>query len=162
MAGVTCGCFAQQTNSALSAGVDAGIPVGSEPFSRVSDVWTKIELPTDAESVKITLTPGFEEYKLNSNSGLSISNFDCITTAIGFKYYIMPTFFFEGIVGASVNTNPNTGTPGTELYYAPAVGLAVPLAKQHAIEIRLKYDARAFTNSALKEIGLGAAYKFGW
>lgn len=168
---------AQRKTTTISPLFSVGLEVAA-PMSDAKNLYSvgfggsgKIEIPA-TQSFSITVTAGYTSFYLKDNVKNTLNAFGIdakpagyIPVKAGGKYYIVPAFYVEGEIGASIGVqrspvgfNTLTGH-GTAFAYAPGIGTSLGLGGKSAIDIGARYEGWS-QNGTLDQLALRVAYKF--
>lgn len=158
----------QQTGNKASINLSAEsyIPTGriANSYSVGLGASLKLEVPV-AQSLNFALKAGYSAlfYTDNVKQGLRYLNDNASADGFvplqgGLKYYLLPQFYAEGLVGGVISTNSGTGT---YFNYSPGIGIIFPVQFGNAIDVGVRYEGWHKDNFTLSFIGLHAGFKFG-
>jgi hypothetical protein len=153
----------------LSAGVDAGLPVGD--FSDTHNWSLGGSLQADIPVVKqlfVTVNGGYNNIfgKSINGSSLNYTDVQLIPVKAGLKYFPLQNVYIQGEAGASflVNKNDLAANNSTAFVYAPQVGVVFPVGGKSFIDagVRFENTQSFYTNgNSFSTLGLRVAYAFG-
>lgn len=153
----------------LSAGVDAGLPVGD--FSDTHNWSIGGSLQADIPVVKqlfVTVNGGYNNIfgKKINNTSLSYTDVQLIPVKAGLKYFPVQNVYIQGEAGASflINKSDLAANNSTAFVYAPQVGVVFPVGGKSFIDagVRFENTQSFYTNgNSFSTLGLRVAYAFG-
>ena len=156
------GCMAQIIDAPyLSLGLDAGLPTGtaSQVYSSVIGASAQLELRTNNSHLKFMLTAGYSDFLIKSEYSDIFTSASYLQIEPGARYYFVPMIYIEGDFGLSVNLNQNYTEQKVGLAYDPTIGFNLPIDRNNAIDIGLRYDGRVESGGTISQVALRVAYK---
>lgn len=146
----------------LSIGADIGLPTGqaAEVYNTVIGASAKLELPTVTPPLKFILSAGYSDFEIKSIYQTLYLSASYLQAEAGARYYFNPIVYLEADFGASFNITRNDLSQRVGLAYDPAIGLRLPVNKNSAVDIAIRYDGRVESGGTVSQVALRLAYSF--
>ncbi|MFA6083455.1 outer membrane beta-barrel protein [Mucilaginibacter sp.] len=149
----------------LSAGVEAGLPVGHlhDNYNWSFGGSLEGDFPILKNQLYATLNAGYTNIHHNNDSRLK--DIQEIPVMAGMKYFPISRFYIQGQAGASFLTDHSdlNADKSTTFVYAPQIGTLINLGKSSYLDAGVKFEGNTkfYDNGKSNNfIGLRVAYAF--
>lgn len=147
-------------DSKIGLGLDAAFPVGS--YKNVADYALGVSLLYQNEVARHLRITGNVGY-LRFHGPAVFSNIKYkegyVPIKAGVRYFVLKQLFLTGELGVAIPTANGYGS-GTAFVYTPGLGTEIPVTKTGSLDIGLRYENWARSNSTRSFLGIRAGYNF--
>lgn len=146
--------------STIGLGLDAAFPIGD--YKNVADYglgFSVLYQKPVSQNLSITGNVGY----LRFHGPAIFSNIKYkegyVPIKGGARYFVVKQLFFTGEIGVAIPTANGYGS-GTAFIYTPGLGTKFPVSKNGTLDIGLRYENWARSNSTRSFAGIRAGYNF--
>ena len=149
----------------LSAGVEAGLPVGKlkNGYNWNLGGSLQADFPIIKDQLYATLNAGFNN--IYADNSTTLPNIQLIPVKAGLKYFFVKNVYVQGEAGAAFIANKSdlNTTKTASFVYAPQVGVLFNVGGKNYIDAGVRFESNSdfYTNGNTSNfIGLRVAYAF--
>lgn len=147
-------------DSKIGLGLDAAFPIGN--YKNVADYGLGVSLLyQNAINQNLRITGNVGYLRFHGPSVFSNIKYKegYVPIKGGARYVVVKQLFFTGEIGVAIPTANGYGS-GTAFIYTPGLGTEIPVTKSGSLDIGLRYENWARSNSTRSFLGIRAGYNF--